>query len=91
MVGLLLGCKSSCEPSSGIWRIEGSIWFTRFDDLDAFRLAKKDFEGSRICLKFALGDDGNGGREVRSGDTGPSTSSVRWICSAGKLLGRLPD
>lgn len=79
MIGLLLGCNSSFEASSGIWRIEDSIWFTRFDDLDAFRLAKKDFDGSRTCLKFILGDDGNGGREVRSGDTGPWTSSVRCI------------
>jgi hypothetical protein len=40
------------------------------DDLEAFRFAKKDFEGSRACFGRFSDEDGKGGREVMHGEVG---------------------
>lgn len=40
------------------------------DDLEAFRFEKNPFEGSRLCFGVSLGELGNGGSEVKSGECG---------------------
>ena len=40
------------------------------DDLEAFKFEKNPFEGSRLCIEVSCGVDGNGGRDVNSGDSG---------------------
>lgn len=47
----------------------------RWEDLEAFRLPKKDLEGSRLCLE-SFGDGGYGGIAVSVGVTGVSEPSV---------------
>lgn len=40
------------------------------DDFEAFKFEKKPLEPSRVCFGTSLGEDGKGGREVKSGEFG---------------------
>lgn len=40
------------------------------DDFEAFKLEKKPLEASRVCPGVSFGEDGKGGREVKSGEFG---------------------
>ena len=59
------------SPSSGdTFRMVTSGDCTRCEDLEAFRLAKNDFEGSLECFEFGSEDVGKGGSEVKTGEVG---------------------
>jgi len=47
-----------------------------FDDFEAFRFEKNPFEGSRASVGVSVGEDGKGGREVKSGDLGWSSFEI---------------
>ena len=56
--------------SSDTCRMVDSMWKTLFEDFDAFIFEKKPLEGSREWLGMTVGEDGNGGSDVRSGELG---------------------
>lgn len=55
------------------------------EDFEAFRLEKKDFDGSRACLGVCPGEVGKGGNEVKVGELGDDgeTADAKRVWSSG--------
>lgn len=54
--------------SSDTCRMVGSMWYTLFEDFEAFMFEKKPFDGSLAWVGESFGEDGNGGSDVKSGE-----------------------
>ena len=66
--GLSVASTLLLAVSSETCRMVGSMWCSLFEDLEAFMFEKKLFESSIVWFGVSVGEDGNGGNEVRSGE-----------------------